>query len=343
MASFKEFMAQQRGELSAQPVALSTPLGVSTFFHPERPKAAKKKAPVGATAEDAALDACLRRQKKYDARASRFNCATSCRCRLDAARAERPAPAWRVSILCPTTPSRRKFHGLLVDNWQTQTYATCDLVVYDTGEGGPSEVLEASGCDYVYKGDCAMTLGEKRQFLTDRAEGDVCVLMDDDNVYAPAYVAAMLDHLWASGAELIALKGWLELHVATSRLYRVGARRGNGRGETLVHYHPRTLRPEVRDHTKYPKLSVGEEGNFARWFVTHEADDDVGIWVHVSHGANCASQAQWGEAKITTPPPFLQGALDRHAAALTRPKRPPPVLDPSTSSDDDATDDDDGG
>lgn len=74
------------------------------------------------------------------------------------------------------------------------------------------------------------------------------------------------------------------------------------------------------------------------WFVAHEADDDVGLWVHVSHGANCASQAQWGDPRpVDAAPPPIAAAIARHSTALAHERRAPPRPPKRADSDSDSS------
>ncbi|KAH8055359.1 hypothetical protein JL722_8262 [Aureococcus anophagefferens] len=347
MASFRDFMRQKHNNTTATDKALMVAgERPAPWMAPSaapattvKPSARPRPPPYEHVQSDGdpTLKCVLAEQDAFEKRASRVNCRTSERCRSGCGAGANPRtrdpPKWKVSILCPTTPKRRKFHGLLVDNWRVQDYdGEVELVVYDTGPGGPSEVLEASGCDYTYAADCVLSLGEKRQVVTDRCTGDVCVLMDDDNIYHPNYVTTMVRHLFDSGAGLVALKGWLELHAISQKVFRIEGNRGNSRGETMVHLHPRRLEPRYGARAKYPKLNVGEEGAFVRWFKCHELDDDRGLFVHVSHGQNCASQALWGLAEVDVPP-AVAASIERNRAALTHTCRSLPR--PRADSDED--------
>ena len=217
MASFRDFMRQKHNNTTATDKALMVAgERPAPWMAPSaapattvKPSARPRPPPYEHVQSDGdpTLKCVLAEQDAFEKRASRVNCRTSERCRAGCGAGADPRtrdpPKWKVSILCPTTPKRRKFHGLLVDNWRVQDYdGEVELVVYDTGPGGPSEVLEASGCDYTYAADCVLSLGEKRQVVTDRCTGDVCVLMDDDNIYHPSYVTTMVRHLFDSGAGL---------------------------------------------------------------------------------------------------------------------------------------------
>lgn len=68
-----------------------------------------------------------------------------------------------------------------------------------------------------------------------------------------------------------------ELRSFDERLETVAG--GNSRGETIVHLHPKHLHVDYSPRAKYPNLAVGEEGAFARWFLTHEIADDAGLFV----------------------------------------------------------------
>ena len=109
----------------------------------------------------------------------------------------------------------------------------------------------------------------------------------------------------------------------------------------MVHLHPRHLEPRYAARATYPKVNVGEEGGFVRWFRCLEIDDDVGLFVHVSHGQNCASQALWGDNAPAAVPPEIADALDRHRAALAHRAVPVVARRRADSDEDEIAEDDD--
>ena len=56
-----------------------------------------------------------------------------------------------------------------------------------------------------------VTIGEKRNQLVERATGDLIAFFDDDDFYAPGYLAAMAAAL--GDADLVKLSGWFALSV----------------------------------------------------------------------------------------------------------------------------------
>lgn len=64
-----------------------------------------------------------------------------------------------------------------------------------------------------------MPVSAKRNWLCERASAPVIAQFDDDDYYAPAYLATMLARLEASGADMVKLSGWF---VYSAQLKRLG-------------------------------------------------------------------------------------------------------------------------
>ena len=55
----------------------------------------------------------------------------------------------------------------------------------------------------------AGTLGAKRNRLAAEATGDVLAHFDDDDLYAPEYIATMVGAMEREGADFVKLSAWL--------------------------------------------------------------------------------------------------------------------------------------
>jgi glycosyltransferase involved in cell wall biosynthesis len=78
-----------------------------------------------------------------------------------------------VSVICPTTPSRRKFWPRLERYYEWQTYPHKELVM----ESGPG------------------TIGAKRNLACAKSLGQIILHMDDDDYYAPDWISHSVDFL----------------------------------------------------------------------------------------------------------------------------------------------------
>jgi glycosyltransferase involved in cell wall biosynthesis len=101
--------------------------------------------------------------------------------------------------------SRQDFEWLILDDGpQPSAYFTglCDpRIRYHHLEGAP------------------MLVSAKRNWLCERATAPVIAQFDDDDYYAPEYLAAMLAQLESSGADITKLSGWF---VYSAQLRRLG-------------------------------------------------------------------------------------------------------------------------
>jgi glycosyltransferase involved in cell wall biosynthesis len=117
----------------------------------------------------------------------------------------------KVSVITPTF-GRERFLPSLYRCFEAQTHTDRELLVWDDSPTG-SEFFGALGDPRVsYRHDPGrLTIGEKRNRLIEGARGDIIAFFDDDDYYAPDYLAAMLDAL--GDAALVKLSGWFALSI----------------------------------------------------------------------------------------------------------------------------------
>ena len=122
----------------------------------------------------------------------------------------------RVSILTPTTASRSAFHEQLWGCFTAQTWPDKELIVVETYEDQPSQVLEAladqderlvhialrcpAGHDF--------SVGLKRNICVHLASGEICINFDDDDLYADGYCEWMVAEMQRHGWGAATLSGW---------------------------------------------------------------------------------------------------------------------------------------
>jgi len=110
-----------------------------------------------------------------------------------------------ISVICPTTFSRRCFHSFLWDCFRMQTYSPRELVVIDTCEEGPSEFFVALAekderviYQHYQVPEKKWSIGMKRNIACALASGHIIAHFDDDDIYAPCYLSDMFARLWGS-------------------------------------------------------------------------------------------------------------------------------------------------
>lgn len=227
------------------------------------------------------------------------------------ARAVNPgAVRGRVSVVCPTCEVRQHFHELLYRNFCAQTWPDKELILLDTGgapspffssqvsggepswdgEGPPSSLSPADDPRvlYVHMRNYPLTLGHKRNQLIQMASGEVVAHFDDDNLYAPQYLATMVEQLRASRSQLVRLEATFSWNPPTGSLLWHSALAF--RAETFVH-----LRGPLRA-IAFAHAKCGEEGGLGVVCVIHDLDDTYGVFMHVEHGANISCCSKVGDA-----------------------------------------------
>lgn len=123
----------------------------------------------------------------------------------------------KVSVVTPTRDRPRNLE-LLYQVFAAQTHADRELLV-DDDSAEPSAFMAALGDPRVHYRHHAVpaTVGAKRARLVAAARGEVIAHFDDDDYYAPDYLARMLGAL--AGHDLVTLAGWFLYDVKTRGLY----------------------------------------------------------------------------------------------------------------------------
>lgn len=141
----------------------------------------------------------------------------------------------RVSVICPTLPSRGRFHRQLWTSFTCQSYPDKELVVVDTGPE-PSVFFSsepvASDKRLVYKwhkdedkfdpknpeaGHGAHSIGSKRNIAVRAASGSIIAHFDDDDFYGPGYLDQMVALLLRHGAHAVKLSSFFVFECSTGR------------------------------------------------------------------------------------------------------------------------------
>ena len=97
---------------------------------------------------------------------------------------------------------------IIIADGKCQTSHTCTTDKQEVSN--PLKVAMAKDKRIRYYDDVNVGhLGEKRNWLLDKATGDVILHFDDDDYYAPHYVRFMVDALFYSKADVIRLLSWV--------------------------------------------------------------------------------------------------------------------------------------
>ena len=123
--------------------------------------------------------------------------------------------------VCTPTLNRRKFIPALTDCFNAQTYPKdrMEWIVVDDGSDSVCDLFsDINGASYYYSKE-AMTIGQKRNFMHSKANGDIIVYMDDDDYYPPDRVLHAVNMLRANPKKLIA--GSSVMHICFNKLGKI--------------------------------------------------------------------------------------------------------------------------
>ncbi len=219
----------------------------------------------------------------------------------------------KISIITPTF-GRERCLPSLYRSFAEQTHSDRELLIHDDSPS-PSPFFTAlhdARVTYIHA-RARVSIGEKRNHLIERASGELIASFDDDDFYAPGYLATMAAAL--GSADLVKLSGWFALSVPDDAFffwdtaqhlplhYKVGegaiafvtsgqfkpdfaAKNVDGYGFSYL-FRRRAFGGAVR----FPDKSFGEDLPFVQALraaggsVRH-VQDDAGLVVHLLHNRN---------------------------------------------------------
>jgi len=109
-----------------------------------------------------------------------------------------------VSCIMPTA-NREKFIPLAIDNFLKQDYNNSELVIIDDGAQSVSSLIPNNSKIRYFYTEPIGTIGVKRNYAIEKANGEIIMHWDDDDWYAPDWVSKQVDALQTSGADITGL------------------------------------------------------------------------------------------------------------------------------------------
>ena len=112
-----------------------------------------------------------------------------------------------VSCVMPTRQRRREFWTSAIESFLSQTYQEKQLVILDEGETSGQEIIDqfkAANIKYTFIPSYnPMITGDKRNYVNHLTDGEVILHWDDDDWSAPTRIEKQLEHLKASGKQVV--------------------------------------------------------------------------------------------------------------------------------------------
>lgn len=220
----------------------------------------------------------------------------------------------KVSIVTPTH-GRERFHARILACVRAQTFDNWEWLVLDDSPR-PSTMLsqiDDPRVTYIRHEGGRLTIGEKRNRLAGRACGDILIHFDDDDWYAPGYVATVVDHLERNRLDCLNLRAWY-LYDHRSRFFgywdlmdKVGFHfccGGDGISFGNLEAHDQignengwgfgyAYRRRVWEAVRFPAQDQGEDGVFfgsaMERFPTGYIRTGLGLALHEIHDGNTST------------------------------------------------------
>jgi hypothetical protein len=116
--------------------------------------------------------------------------------------------------LCTPTFNRRPFIPMMLKCFEHQTYPKdkIEWLIVDDGTDKIEDLVSHIPQIKYFKFDEKMTLGKKRNFLNDKAKGDIIVFIDDDDYYPPERISHAVEVLKANPKALCAGSSAMYIH-----------------------------------------------------------------------------------------------------------------------------------
>jgi glycosyltransferase involved in cell wall biosynthesis len=214
-----------------------------------------------------------------------------------------------VTVITPTR-NRSNFLRKASRYFQTQDYPNLEWLILDDSTE-PSPVPPSSAQNVFYEHvDQALSIGEKRNLLIERARGEIIVQFDDDDFYSPHYVSSMVKALKERQADLLNLRAWFLYDVRSQFFgyWDLTSKEGphyrcDGNGVSLIVLSPENnadfqethygfgfsfvFKKDVWRASKFPDANFDEDGRFSRTareqFNVDGIADDSGLCLHYLH------------------------------------------------------------
>jgi glycosyltransferase involved in cell wall biosynthesis len=264
----------------------------------------------------------------------------------------RSGVAGLVSVITPTY-QRARFLRSALRHFLSQDYPRCEwLILDDSPQKDAAFSAGLPGDDIAYfHSDRKLSIGEKRNHLVAKANGEFIIHFDDDDYYSPQYVSAMVSRLESLDADLVNLRGWF-LYDLRSRFFgywdlmqKAGlhyrcdqdgvalAMFGSEGEPSLKDNHfgfgfTYAYRKRIWDDVKFPALDWNEDGGFAlavnsrhRIDGMHDSDGLCLHYLHPGSTSRCFPQYRLPEAALRRLFPAV-GLPEGASAAGARAREP---------------------
>lgn len=202
------------------------------------------------------------------------------------ARRWRHCPPGFVACVMPTQANRTRFWQQAIDAWTAQTYPHRRLLIACEDAGALRRLPRADGIELLQCPDLR-TLGQKRNWLNDRAVGDFIAHWDDDDWSDPRRLEDQIGRLQATGKAVTGYRV-MEFHGATEKWLYSGTPQFV-LGTSLCY------RREWWHRNQFEMKHIGEDNSFVMQAAAARqlaVADGRGMMIARDHDANTSPRAR---------------------------------------------------
>mmetsp|Transcript_47883 Transcript_47883/g.138508 ORF Transcript_47883/g.138508 Transcript_47883/m.138508 type:complete len:767 (-) Transcript_47883:54-2354(-) len=206
----------------------------------------------------------------------------------------------RASIVVPTMEKRQEFHEQFCACFEAQDWPDTELVVVESYEKfmspAVSSLARRLGRRVIHvKFQTDLTIGLKRNMGVHLATGQYIIHFDDDDLYAPGYVTAMVNGLRQRDLKALTLRSWYNCETNSGCVKYTNPEEGSwgyegivyGFGFSYAYYR------DIAMKYPFPHISMSEDNQFMSRLRKVFGDekvglvrDEEGICLHLIHGNN---------------------------------------------------------
>lgn len=168
-----------------------------------------------------------------------------------------------ISCIMPTA-NRQKYVPLALKNFLNQDYINSELVIIDDGKESIAPLLPKDSRIRYFYTEPLGTIGAKRNYACERANGDIIMHWDDDDFYAPDWISKQYDYLTTSGADICGVEHIHFFSPVTDTLWLGTALNRNNPSNPSQWLSGATLayRKSFWETNRFQDRQTGEDDNF---------------------------------------------------------------------------------
>lgn len=171
----------------------------------------------------------------------------------------------KVSCIMPTA-NREKYIPFAINHYLNQDYPERELIIVDDGKTSIQDLIPKDDTIKYYYTEPIGTVGLKRNYACERAQGEIIMHWDDDDFYASDWISRQVEFLQTSGADICGIEHTHFFSVVTDTLWTGTALNRNNPSNPSQWLNGATLayKKELWEKHPFKDLQTGEDDDFIK-------------------------------------------------------------------------------